>query len=261
MALLSLGSKGKTYQQIVRRMHLDSSRHTTAAQFVSYFDALNKSQGETTISIVNQIYVQKGHAIKKVFQTIAVDHFKSGIETLNFTDPQGSAQIINSFVSNKTNNKIQKMIESNAIDANTGLILINALHFKGDWEHEFDASNTFQGDFYGAEGKTTNVSYMTDEQNYRYVELNDINAKAIELKFIDSEMAFVVVLPNNPNGISTLETQLRHGNFSKIMEKMSYECVRLTLPKFQIEYEVDLANVLKQVSVISSDCSASDVRT
>lgn len=250
MALLSLGSRGKTHQQIVRGMNLENEPTKIGSQFRDYFAALNKSQGENSMTIINQIYAENGHEINTVFQTVAVDYFKSGIETFDFNNSQITVQMINSFVSNKTNHKIENMIEPNAINANTGLVLINALHFKGDWEHDFDESNTFDGNFTSAGTKMRNVSYMKDEHNYRYVELNDINAKAIELRFIDSEMAFVIVLPNNPNGLLTLEAQLRHGNFSKIIESMRYECVQVTMPKFEIEYNVDMESILRQVSVI-----------
>lgn len=253
MALLSLGSRGKTHQQIIRGMNLDSEPTKIGIQFRNYFTALSKSQGENSMTIINQIYAQNGHVINTAFQTVAVDYFKSGIETLNFNNPQNATQTINSFVSNKTNHKIENIIDSNAINANTGLVLINALHFKGDWEHEFDVLNTFEGNFTSAGANMGRVSYMKDEHNYRYVELNEINAKAIELRFIDSEMAFVIVLPNNPSGLSTLEAQLRHGNFSKIMESMRYECVQITMPKFEIKYEVDMEMVLRQVSVILSE--------
>lgn len=249
MALLSLGSRGKTHQQIVRRMNLDDEPTKIGSQFRSYFATLNNSQGENSMTIINQIYAQNGHAINTAFQTVAVNYFRTGIETLNFNDSQSATQIINSFISNKTNHKIENIIGPNAINANTGLVLINALHFKGNWEHEFDESNTFEGNFTSAGDKTRRVSYMKDEHNYHYIELNDINAKAIELRFIDSEMAFVIVLPNNPNGLLTLEAQLRHENFSKIMESMRYECVQITMPKFEIKYEVDMETVLRQVSV------------
>lgn len=256
MALLSLGSRGKTHQQIVRGMNLDTEPTKTGSQFGSYFAALNNSQGENSMTIINQIYAQNGHVINAAFQTVAVDYFKSGIETLNFNDAQKATQIINSFVSNKTNHKINNMIKSNAIDANAGLVLINAIHFKGDWEHEFDESNTIEGHFTNADATDSGVLYMKNAHNFRYVELNDINAKAIELRFIDSEMAFVIVLPNNPNGLLTLEAQLRHGNFSKIMESMRYECVQITMPKFEFEYEVDVERVLRQVSVILMELNA-----
>lgn len=253
MALLSLGSRGKTHQQIVRGMNLDTEPTRIGTQFQSYFAALNKSQGENSMTIINQIYAQNGHAINTAFQSIAIDYFRTGIETLDFNNPAGAAQIINSFVSNQTNHKIENMIEPNAINANTGLVLINGLHFKGDWEHDFDELNTFEGNFTSVGAKKRRVSYMKDAHNHRFVELNDIDAKAIELRFIDSEMAFVIVLPNNPDGLSTLEAQLRHGNFSKIMESMRYECVQVTMPKFEIQYEVDMEKVLRQVSIISSE--------
>lgn len=78
---------------------------------------------------------------------LASESYKAGIETLDFSQvsfvhftffsshigfqPQKAASKINQWVEKQTNNKIQKLINPDTLDATTKLVLVNALYFKG----------------------------------------------------------------------------------------------------------------------------------
>lgn len=249
MASLSMGAEGETFDEINNGMHLNDSKSAIAARFLRHFHALNDGRGESTLTIVNQMYVQKDYAIKTAFQNNAVKYFESGIESLDFADSANAANAINSFVSNKTKDKIRNLIEPDVLDSSTGLVLINAIHFKGNWKHEFDEYRSFKGDFYVNKHETKNVTFMKDQHLFRYVEINKLNAKAIELKFKNSQLALIAILPNDPDGLPALERKVQSMKLRKLLKRMRLECVAVTLPKFKIEYKVDLQNVLNKVSI------------
>ena len=49
--------------------------------------------------------------------------------------------MINNWVKDKTNGKIEEIVDS-PLDPDLVTILINAIYFKGDWKYEFDESQT-----------------------------------------------------------------------------------------------------------------------
>lgn len=249
MASLSMGAKGATFREIFNGMHFNYNKTATAKRFFSYFKSLKEGQGETYLSIVNQLYAQEGYEIKTSFRKITDKYFKSGIELVNFTDSENVANIINSFVSNKTNNKIQNLIKPDVIDSSTTLILINAMYFKGNWLHKFHEDEIFHGDFYINKNETKSVTFMKNvQQSFQFVQMTEANAKAIELKFEDSNLSFIAILPNDLDGLPALEKTIRTKHLRRILKRMNATCVELTLPKFIIEYKIDLQHVLNRVS-------------
>lgn len=43
--------------------------------------------------------------------------------------------------------KIQELLPGNSIDAQTRLVLVNAIYFKGKWKEQFDKTNTSEMPF------------------------------------------------------------------------------------------------------------------
>lgn len=56
------------------------------------------------------------------------------IEQLNFSDePAQCAKRINQFVEQATKDNIKNFIQSDQITTETQLVIVNAVHFKGQW--------------------------------------------------------------------------------------------------------------------------------
>lgn len=250
LALVSQGAQKNTFDQIVRGLHLGHlDKATIATEFAKHYDSLKEGVGESTLSVANHLYVQQGYQIQQAFRDVAVKQFKSGIESLNFAEAVAAAQTINSFVESKTNNKIKDLISADALGVDTRLVLVNAIYFKGNWEQKFPIERTSPGDFYVDETKTVTVDYMRNEDDYRFAELSELDACALEIKYAKSNISFVVVLPNGRTGLPALEASLKNYDLSKITSQMYKQKVDVTLPKFKIEYEIELNDVLKKVGI------------
>lgn len=250
LGLLSQGANGNTYDELHKGLHLKNDKETTADQFAAHFESLKESVGESTLSIANQLYVQTGYELNKNFQEVAVKKFTSGIESLNFGQNVESAATINRFVEEKTNKKIKDLIKSNMLNDLTRLVLVNAIYFKGNWLHKFNPKNTKKGNFYVSETETVPVDYMHITKKFNYARLDELDAAALEMKYANSNFSFVILLPNQRTGLSALEEKLQNFDLANITEKMYDAEVQVTIPKFKIEYEIELNNALQNVSAI-----------
>ena len=67
--------------------------------------------------------------------------------------PDEAVRTINAWVSDKTRAKIRELVNRDFIDANTCLILTNAIYFKGQWEQEFKKADTREEDWHGPEAQ------------------------------------------------------------------------------------------------------------
>lgn len=249
MALLSQGSGGNTFEQLKNGLHLSGDKATTADQFAEYYGLLKKSVGESTLSIANKIYVQNGHKINKNFQEVAVKKFLSDIDELDFAKNVEAAKAINQFVEEKTKEKIKDLIKPSMLNDLTRLVLVNAIYFKGNWEHQFDKDSTTEGKFYISETDTVPVDFMYIKKRFNYVVLEDLDATALEMKYANSSFSFVIVLPNSRTGLPALEAKLKNYDLAKITEQMNKVEVEVTIPKFKVEFEINLNDVLKKVIV------------
>lgn len=250
LGLLSQASTGTTFEEIRKSLHLMGNKTLLADHFYEYFGKLRQGIGKTTLAIFNQIYVQECYEINKTFRDVAEKKFSSGVKTVNFENSIDTAESINQFVQQSTNNKIKNLIKPDALTPDTRAILVNAISFKGIWVNEFDKHKTHTGDFYITDDETVPVDYMYQETDFKYAKLDDLEAAAVQMGYQGSNFSFIILLPHTIDGLSALETKIKNFNFTKIIDAMQFQWVELTVPKFKIEFDIKLNDALTNVCFV-----------
>ncbi|XP_031621971.1 serine protease inhibitor 3/4-like, partial [Contarinia nasturtii] len=180
---------------------------------------------------------------------IAVEKFSSGIESLDFNDSNKSARTINAFVEANTNRMIKDFIKPQMLNSDTRLVLVNAIYFKGTWKYQFNKLATRNGDFHINETVKNRVEYMTIKKCFDYGELDGLDAKALEIKYADSNFSFLIILPNSRSGLLALEGKIENYKLNDITSQMRLTTCSVTIPKFKAEFEIDLESVLKTLGM------------
>lgn len=210
-----------------------------------------------TMTTVNQIYVQEECKFSKQFQQVANTKFMSGVEHLNFKQRNDSARMINQFITEKTNKTIPNVMTASILNEETKMILTNTIHINNNWLFPFDKDCTHRGDFFVSENETVEVEYMcTKPRNvlnpvYNYKYLNDLNASAVELYFGSTAFSFVIILSNDRKGLADLEAKLKDYNLKYIMKSLGSDMPFLTIPKFEIDFDIELNAILKNVCTLT----------
>lgn len=192
----------------------------------------------------------KNYSVKKSFQDIATKSFASEAQSLDFSQSAQSASTINSWVEDHTNNKIKDLIKADMLDADTRMVLVNAIYFKGFWTYQFNPNDTFKAPFYTNEHDSVQVDFMKIKKNFKYGFLEDLDATAIELPYKDSDVSMLIILPNKKTGLSALESKLHTVDFGELSTKMYSQEVNVEIPKFKIEFDIELNEPLKKVSLV-----------
>lgn len=85
---------------------------------------------------------------------------------------------------------------------------------------------------------------------FKYAELFDLDAEAIEIRFDDSDFSLVLILPDVLRGLFELEATLKNYDFTKIIDRMRPQRIVTKIPIFQIKHQFSLKNMANPVSMM-----------
>ena len=255
LALAANGAEGDTKNEILNTLGIKN-----LDEFNTLSKDLIKRYSQTDIlslNIANSIWINKDKTTQyfsKNFKNIATEYYNADVKTV---DNKNAVVEINSWVKDKTNNKIPQIIDN---ADNFWAMLINAIYFKGAWENEFSTSLTKPDEFTNADGTKTQTDFMNKTSWISYSETK--SAKIIELpyknrvdKFSDSGeyigtdsfndldvSMYLMLADSGINAERELDTAITGENFKRTYTKLS-------MPKFKIEYSESLNDMLKNIGI------------
>jgi serpin B len=260
LAMTSEGAQGKTFDQLQHAIQLPNRK--TIRQWSSNYIRSQKNENtplpsnvnknnSCQVSIANRLYANDKFIVRPEFSQILSKFYESPLESINFAQPQLAADHINSWVANKTNNKIPTVLSANDIDPIlTRLILVNALHFKGPWAFPFDSNQTIPDNFTLSSGNNVLVPSMHLVEHFAYLKQN--NAQWINLPYSSQNGRYVMTLALPDDTLTGLEQRLVSGKelaniFTQLdtNDEVDHPRIHLSMPKFRIESTLDFITELK----------------
>lgn len=225
---------------------------STVSQTADNFEAvINTYDPCQSLKIANRLYIMEGYTIAAEFERVLGDKFHSTPVLIDFAS--GTAErTINSWVETETNNKIKNLIERGSLNADCRLVLINAIHFKGEWSIRFDEKMTQEDKFYPTSGTSVKISMMNQLDKYGFAELPDLDATALRMNYSACNLSMVIILPNPSSDLATLEGKLSGKSLEAIVSAMSVSKVAVKIPKFKAEFSQELDGVFKMASYLGT---------
>ncbi|CAG2178567.1 unnamed protein product [Oppiella nova] len=162
---------------------------------------------------------------------------------------QKSVDVINEDIKSATNGKIDKILGE--IESNTAMILANALYFKGLWKKQFKKERTQMDVFTTYDNKSLAVQMMYHNSKYPFGYSRQLNARAVELSYENSDTLMVVVLPEVNNSLKQIGDKLTIKSLNQLVSSMHTIEVELYLPKFKVESSLELIPPLQHIGIKS----------
>uniref|UniRef100_A0A665TAE0 Serpin domain-containing protein n=1 Tax=Echeneis naucrates TaxID=173247 RepID=A0A665TAE0_ECHNA len=184
------------------------------------------------LQIATRIFLRQGFEPKQDFVNESQQLYDSEPAVLE------SLQQINDWVEKATEGKMTDFLS--ALPPNLLLMLINAVHFKGEWKARFDPRFTSRGVFYLDEDQMVDVEVMED---VKPSSLNSSLFQDIVASFpFQKSMSLLVVMPSSGQvNVSSLSAKL---NISDLYDRLPKErAVQVKVPKFKLEYAQELQDV------------------
>lgn len=82
---------------------------------------------------------------------------------------------------------------------------------------------------------------------FNFVRLESMKTSVIQLPYTNTQMSMLVFLPDAEHGLENFEQNLTTINFATIENQMTGCLVNVSLPKFQIDFGIDLKKTLTKV--------------
>jgi len=219
----------------------EGARGDTAAAFESVFDIpiedarqvaaymlgqLSNLDAGTTVNVANSAWLDDSLKVEQAWVDLISAYYETSVYNTDL-QAKGAVDLVNQWISEKTNKLIPQMI--NTIDDETVALLINAIYLKADWAVQFDPKDTYDQEFINGDGMVF-VPFMSSDPMTRLV-IDTPEAEGVVMPYIDGRLAFLAAMPKSGSFRldGTVIPDLRAA-------AQQLDNVKVAMPKFHTEY-------------------------
>jgi serine protease inhibitor len=241
------GAGGKTREEM--QQVLGTSGLTLAAMNqanANLSQSLNSGSSNVVLNSANAIWYRKGISIKPEFISCNREFYQAKVDGLDFNDP-ASAGIMNGWVNQITHGRIPSIV-SGPINPLARLFLANAVYFKGGWSIPFEPKDTKDRAFHLRGGRQKNLAMMLRSGDFPYRQ--GPGYQSVQLRYKAWNLAMYVFLPDISSNPEKLLALMNGDNWQEIAPPgFSERKGTLVLPRFKLEYSVDLKAPLRRLGL------------
>ncbi|MDD4859511.1 MAG: serpin family protein [Dehalococcoidales bacterium] len=255
LAMTYAGARGTTEQQMAEALKYSLVQARLHPAF-NYLDLQLKQRGQGAkgkdekgfrLNVVNAIWGQRDYKFLDQYLDVLAQNYGAGLRVLDFIkEPEESRVVINKWVSDQTEQKIEDLIPQGVINELTRLVLTNAIYFNAAWQYPFKEAATTDDTFNLLNSSTVTVPLMKQSASFKYVET--ASYQAVELPYDGQELSMVILLPK-AGQFDTFEKSLTGAQVKDIIDKLVRQQVVLTMPKFEYESSFGLKKALTDLGM------------
>lgn len=235
LAMAANGANGATLEEILKTLNIEDLE-TFNEMALNLIQAYSENES-VRLSIANSIWLNKDHHYEEVsfsdsYQTIIEEYYKGYSQVV---DNEDAVETINDWVNEKTNGKISELIDNSEFLA----FLANAIYFRGDWASQFDELATKEDTFTDRNNLESQMQFMNQIGYFEYFEENGL--QIVKLPYKDGKTSMYIALTDD-----------RQIDLTQKITEMSSKRVQLSIPKFEVKFEVELSDALKEMGIVTA---------
>ncbi len=253
LAVLFGGAGGETREAIARTLRLGAipvnELDQTYKNMLAWWRSLFRG-GEVELLVANSLWTGKEFPIRKDFSERIRASYDAETGELDFAgNPAAVAKAINSWVSEKTKARIPSIVGN--IPRETGLMLANAVYFKGQWAKSivFDRKITRKENFQLLDGSSKSVPMMCWDEEKDLPYHRGEGFQAVILPYGNSTLRMILFLPDERDGLVRFMKRLKVGNWARWISECHEASGRVYLPRFRLECGLSLNNALSNLGM------------
>lgn len=230
------GAKGQTAQELAQVMRYtlpEAELHQAMGTLLGQVE--NERNGQV-FKTANALFIDKASTLNPAYLDTVTQYYGATDTRVDYrNNPDQAVDIINKWVSGKTNQLIPKTFKYGQLTKDNRNVLVNTAYLKANWAYSFAEVNTQQAKFY-APGQTLTVPMMQQKSDFRYARYS--GASAIEMPYQGREISMIAILPDKRKGLKALERKLSapflDAVFQRLISNAPYE-VDVHFPKIELE--------------------------
>ncbi|MEX2152503.1 MAG: serpin family protein [Gemmatimonadaceae bacterium] len=239
------GAAGTTLDEM--RSTLGFGTEELNAINAGYRDLMSLESGldpSTTFQIANSVWYRQTFPFHQAFMDTVKKTFDAEVRGAPFD--QSTVTQVNDWVSAKTNDKIQTILDGIAPDH--VMFLIDAIYFKGSWREQFDPAKTRDAPFAALDG-TQQVKTMRRADGTGKIRYGGTATATVgELSYGNGAFVMTIVMPHTGAGgggdVNAFAATLDTTAWTSLVAPMAEADYAVSLPKFRLSYERELKDDL-----------------
>ena len=257
MRMVEEGARGSTVAEMAAVLNPAEGAERIGGNVRRYQASLN-GNGACELTVANSVWVAKGYGLLPAFVDTLKLCYGAACGQLNFATRRACRQAcaeVNRWVAGQTDGKITNLLNDNMLNANTRMVLVNAINFKCQWMSKFKPKNSSGKDFYSIDGTTKNITFMSQTIDFDYCETADF--KAVEMPYEGGRFSMLIVMPADGQ-FGKFESGLTSDFVGCVVDSLDNEHVALSMPKFNASSSVDFGQILKAMGMVEAFGGAAD---
>lgn len=249
LGMVHAGAEGETAAEMALAL-----RYPAAGAHEGMADLLRRlpiaAEGRR-LDIANALWVQQSFPLKPAFLDQVRRHYGGGAEVVDFVGaPDRAIASVNRWAEEKTAGRIKGILRPENINERTRLVLTNAVYFKADWLHPFQAAQTRPRPFKLGGGAILSVPMMRQRGNFRLLETPFF--EAVEMPYKGEELSMMLFLPKESEGLKAFEQRLEgkalSGWIDRLMASERHD-LSLVVPKLEVDTRASLVPQLQALGI------------
>ncbi len=243
LSMIYAGARGSTETEMADVLHATGIDQADWHEGINAYDLTLEARtvdSSTDWASANKVWTTPGLQLIDNYLDILTGDYGSPLAEADFvTDPEGARDAINTWVKDNTNDLIPGLWPPNSFDANTVMVLVNAVALDAPWEFPFDAEWTRDGPFTLPDGTTVRVPMM---QYHEYLpSYAETGLQAVELPYGDGALSMIVIVPDD---LAAFEADLSTDTLDKIIDGIKEGGIHLSMPKWSARTDLELDDSL-----------------
>lgn len=250
LAMTAAGARGETADEVAAALNVPTGAAGLPEAFRALGARLDQARGQSpglAFASANALFPQQSFALRPEFLGTVRENYGGEATPLDYQgDAEGARQTINSWVEERTANRIRDLIAPGVLTPMTRLTLVNAIYFKGTWATTFDAKLTTPAPFHTGEG-VVQASLMQRRGRLRHAATNGL--QAVEIPYAGGRFAMLVLLPDEGRGIPEVAAGLAAEGTRAWDTRLAETDVTLFLPRFTCTWQLECTKTLQALGI------------
>ncbi len=278
LAALLPGARGRTAAELVRVLRLQGTAEDTARSMAELRRILEprRTEGEIwnddtgayetalletfRLSLATGLFVEEAYPLHTAFCDALTEAFGAEFFSVTFANREETADRVNTWVAEKTEDRITDLVSPDSLLPDMRLILANAVYFKARWVDQFEEDVTQPKPFHllpGAGTGSVEVPMMAKQETFLYWKSEASDVEALRIDY-EEGLSMLVVLPATGR-FAEVEAGLSADFLARIQAGSEWTLVDLELPRFEMRFETELGDVLRELGLQAAfDVTTSD---
>ena len=255
LAMTYAGARNETEQQMADALRFTLPQDRLHPAFNALDLALDErgqaapdADGEGfELHVVNRIWGLIGFSFVPDYLDTLAENYGAGLSLLDFLNaPEPSRVVINDWVADQTQDRIEDLIPQGGVGPATRLVLTNAIYFKAAWRSPFKEALTSDETFNLLDGDQIEVPMMHQTDPFGYAAGDGY--QALELLYEGGDLSMVILLPD-AGRFEAFEGQLDAARVQDVLEDLNVRDISLALPRFTFEWGKGLRETLSALGM------------